>query len=271
MAAYKNPEPKLDKPVLSTIDETIKKIENVENDSYNNRHENIYFAFIDVLGFKKTFLDDEGGISSKVTENKFDIVFKYYFKLMDNANFSKDGNETCYSGQTSDSLYFYTKREDFLLDFIKIFSHFNFYAMSQNVFFRGGIAKGNLRWKCPYQFYGDSVIKAYLLEEDIAKNPAVYIDNETHKSLKCLDGFDINLIKQDANSRYYIDPFSGFELDIRTLFKSDIIFEELNRDNVINNIETNKEKFEYETSNFLKYTYLINKYNETFNKTEGGK
>ena len=110
----------------------------------------VYFAFIDVLGFKKTFED------IKISQNDANInnireVFNYYFALMNSANFMRGGeNSGCYAGQTSDSLYFYTDRRDFLLQFIKIFSHFNMYAMSKNIFFRGGIAKGSLYKKEKY-------------------------------------------------------------------------------------------------------------------------
>lgn len=69
------------------------------------------------------------------------------------------------------TVYIYIDRSDFLLEFMKIFSYFNLYAMSKNVFFRGGIAKGNLYKKEKYQFYGNSMIYAYFMESVISKYP----------------------------------------------------------------------------------------------------
>ncbi|MCD8221065.1 MAG: hypothetical protein LUD07_02525 [Clostridiales bacterium] len=91
-----------------------KEVDGSEESDYEPEEE-VYFAFIDVLGFKKTF--DDIRLSDKNDEvNKFKDIFKYYFDLMGEAKFMEGGGrEWCYAGQTSDSLYFYTRRPDFLL------------------------------------------------------------------------------------------------------------------------------------------------------------
>lgn len=158
--AYVNPEPILEDVIREIKEEAV---------SDYTRMDEVYFAFIDVLGFKKTF-DDIRISKEEDMADKYRDVFNYYFELMGEAKFMERGKSTgCYAGQTSDSLYFYTDRSDFLVEFMKIFSHFNLYAMSRNVFFRGGIAKGNLYKKEKYQFYGNSVIYAYLMESVISK------------------------------------------------------------------------------------------------------
>lgn len=72
------------------------------------------------------------------------------------------------------------------MNFIDIFNHFNLYAMSKNVFFRGGISQGELFKKENYQFFGDSVIGTYLLESNISKFPIITIDKNTYNDLKAI-------------------------------------------------------------------------------------
>ena len=77
--------------------------------------------------------------------------------------------------------------------------------MSEDVFFRGGIAKGNLYQKEKYQFYGNSVIYAYLLENNISHNPIIIIDSKTDKDLQQEKDYN-ELIKHKGN-RVYLNPF----------------------------------------------------------------
>lgn len=98
MTTYTNPIPLVDSL------EDIKKYE-VESEVVDyTAKRSVYFAFIDVLGFKKTF-DDNRLIKDDNCADKFRKVFTYYFDLMNSANFSiKPQNPLCYAGQTSDSL-----------------------------------------------------------------------------------------------------------------------------------------------------------------------
>lgn len=251
MGKYKNPIPDV---------EDEREVEEVKGDEVANDYKeskSVYFAFIDILGFKKAF-DDNRGKEAAEFSAKFRDVFNYFFELMNAANFMK-GNE-CYAGQTSDSLYFYTTRSDLLLEFLKIFSHFNLYAMSQDVFFRGGVAKGNLFIKEKHQFYGESVIYAYLLESVIAKNPVIYIDADTYLELKKYDGYDA--LFTEKSERYYIKPFAGFGIDVRMYIDrySAINIRETPKDLIQKNIMQNKRNFEYDARNFGKYVFLIDEF-----------
>lgn len=226
---------------------------------YNQKNE-MYFAFIDVLGFKKTFQDMKISQKKDVAD-KFKDIFNYYFELMNASSFMSFGNSSsCYAGQTSDSLYFYTDRTDFLFEFIKIFSHFNLYAMSKDVFFRGGIAKGSLYTKAEYQFYGDSVIGAYLIESNISKNPIIVIDENTHNDMiECKDYLQF---VDTVNDRHYIKPFelllNDFEMDLE-----DYELREIDRDLILKNIKDNKHNFEYDDKNYSKYKFLLSEYNKS--------
>lgn len=248
--AYVNPEPELN----DVFEET-----NADSESDYTRMEEVYFAFIDVLGFKKTF-DDIRISEEENMADKYRDVFNYYFELMNAARFMEKGKNTgCYAGQTSDSLYFYTDRVDFLLEFMKIFSHFSLYAMSKDVFFRGGIAKGNLYKKEQYQFYGNSVIYAYLLESVISKYPIVVIDENTNEDMKNIQEY--NSMIDCKNERYYIRPFKYLNEDAN-LDISNFITREIDVEAIIQNVEKNRRLFEYDSKNYDKYVFMQNELNK---------
>lgn len=256
--AYVNPEPILDDDVTEIKEEIV---------SDYTRMDEVYFAFIDVLGFKKTFDDIRISKEDDMAE-KYRAVFNYYFELMGEAKFMERGKSTgCYAGQTSDSLYFYTDRADFLIEFIKIFSHFNLYAMSKDVFFRGGIAKGNLYKKEKYQFYGNSVIYAYLMESVISKYPIIVVDEKTNEDMKKISEYESMIACEKG--RYYIKPFKylyeDVALDIVSPIKREIDVEKIKC-----NIEANRSLFEYDAKNYEKYVFLKKQLDDCDNSNESG-
>ena len=253
--AYSNPIPNLDEGLQSVANE-------FETD-YTPLNE-VYFAFIDVLGFKKTF-DDMKISKEKDIANKYRDVFNYYFALMNSAKLMDPDKKTgCYAGQTSDSLYFYTSRTDYLLQFIKIFSHFSLYAMSRDVFFRGGIAKGSLFKKKDYQFFGDSVIGAYLLESNISKNPIIVIDEKTHEDMCNETGYG-DFVKQKFN-RNYIKPFKLLHENVALDIIDGFVMKDIDKEQIKNNIMMNKAAFEYDANNYGKYVFLMEEFIDS-NKT----
>lgn len=254
--AYKNPIPSLDSSSRNT--------QRTGGLSDYVKCENVFFAFIDVLGFKQTF-DEHKDVKTEFA-NKYSHSFKFFSYLIENTKFiSKGVRETeCSAGQTSDSLYFYTKRIDFLLDFIQLYSYFNLYAMSENVFFRGGIAKGNLFINTPYQFYGDSVIGAYLLESKIAKNPRIVIDESTFNSLQELNAQETEKIINFDGSRHYIMPFSNYNKEkLRSIMSSPLFeFPRIDYNKIRQNLEDNRKRYEFDDSTYAKYGYLLSELNK---------
>ena len=245
MRTYKNSPPTLD-------DETIPSI--ISN-SYTD-FENIYFAFIDVLGFKNNYMNETGNIDT------YKNIFSFYFDLMGSTKFMSSNPKDSYIGQTSDSLYFYTKRQDYLVEFILLFSYFNVYAMTKDVFFRGGISKGNLSYKENHQFFGDSVIHAYLMESNVAQTPRIVIDEATYQDIKSEDNFD-KIINSD-NGRYYLEPFAYFELkdyidSLIMVNNIDLSNWKVDKSIISQNILDQKHDFEWDNKNFGKYTFLENK------------
>lgn len=265
MAGYINPKPMLDDEDKN-INVGVANIEEVESDYRYKK--TVYFAFIDVLGFKKNFDDHKEDLfnvreSNTNTEfaEKYKEVFNYYFELMHAGNLvSSSEKRECYAGQTSDSLYFYTYRTDLLVEYIKLFLHFNLFAMSKNVFFRGGIAKGNLFIKEPYQFYGESVIYSYLLESDISKFPIVMIDDNTYKAIEEYDENKL-LVKDDKNDRHYLNIFAPWQKSfsmnvIGGMFK----IRDVEKEDILENIKKNIKIFEYDEKNYGKYRFLLKEY-----------
>lgn len=224
-------------------------------------HSNMYFAFVDVLGFQQTFDDHRNDKTIEFAE-RYQKVFGYFSRLMNHAKFMQGSgrDESIFAaGQTSDSLYFYTDRIDFLAAFVKIYSHFILYAMSQDVFFRGGISQGVLFINKPHQFYGDSVIKAFLMESKIAKLPRVAVDQKTYEELKAILG---EHCFSDDKGRYYIIPFINIKVkDIREYYDSNFVFEEIEEKQIKEieeNIKKNYTRFEFVEGTYQKYEYLIN-------------
>lgn len=217
--------------------------------------EEVYFAFIDVLGFKQTFDENREDPKKRFAQN-YEAVFKYFGQLLSNAPFILSGLSK--AGQTSDSLYFYTDRIDFLAQFIKVYWHFSLYSMSQNVFFRGGIAKGCLFVNQPHQFYGDCVIKAYLLEEKIAKFPRISIDQDTFNALSGILDVKTTVFEDKKAGRFYLNPFvpvEDGELAVITGLDPSQL-QPISRKKIVKNINDGKSRFEFDERNHPKYHYL---------------
>lgn len=254
MGKYINKIPKVDEDIVDSKEKNIGEQKEKELESIYRDHKEIYFAFIDVLGFKALF-------NNKDFSEKCEEVFGYYFRTIDQL-IKKDLQRTTYAGQTSDSLYFYTDNINILSEYIKYFSHFYLYAMSRNVFFRGGIAKGNLKINREYQFYGKSVINAYLMECSIAKNPIIMIDKSTYDDLKKIDNYKRFKEKYIAGEgRHYINPFSCFEN--KNMLDDDLQeFDGIispSKNDIKDNITKGINEFEFDLKNYEKYRFLKEK------------
>ena len=249
LMTYKNPEVK-----LAGIDE-IKKTPVSKIGKEYRELEPIYFAFIDVLGFKATFDPKDKSIRK---------VFEYFNSLMEQMRCLNEDPENCYAGQTSDSLYFYTTKLNYLACFINVFLHFNIYAMSNNVFFRGGIAKGKLFVNKPYQFYGDCVINSFLLEDEIASMPRITIDSKTMNDLK---EYSKLWVFDDDNRRHFLNPFSKVALDDISQYLDIPVanFQQID-EKIIKKIKSNifsqMKKYEFNNKTYQKYTYLSESYDK---------
>lgn len=260
--AYKNLMPQLEEEIVVKKG---KKAQTQQKVSGYGEKKQVYFAFIDVLGFKQTFDENRENPSSEFAE-KYRDTFLYYGKLTDSALFSESHDQAC-AGQTSDSLFFYTDRLDFLVQFLKIYAHFSIDAMSRNVFFRGGIGKGSLFVNSTTQFYGDSVIKAYLLENSIARNPCIAIDAETYADV-CLDPEGKSLVEALPKGRFCVKPFVYVsEKELLSLVRLDSSelhhIDKKTLKDVKSCIATGKKRFEFDDRNYQKYVYLEEKYEES--------
>ena len=249
--AYTNPIPSLPSDDVGNTSSNRSVL--IENYDF---YKSVYFAYIDVLGFKQAF-DDNRKDPQKQFAEAYKDVFKYYGQLLRNANIVQAGFST--AGQTSDSLYYYTDRIDFIAEFIKIYLHFSLYAMSKDVFFRGGIANGCLFVDSPYQFYGDCVIKAYLLEEKISRFPRIALDYKTYHDLQEIDDVREMLVSEKNTGRFYLNPFFHVNeselISITNLDSSQI--QPIEKAAILHNIESGRTRFEFDDNNYQKYQYLF--------------
>lgn len=253
---YTNPVPSLPSDDVDNI--PLNRSVLIEDYSF---HKSVYFAYIDVLGFKQAF-DDNRKDPQKQFAEAYKDVFKYYGQLLRKANIINAGFST--AGQTSDSLYFYTDRIDFVAEFIKIYLHFSLYAMSKDVFFRGGIANGCLFVDLPHQFYGDCVIKAYLLEEKISRFPRIALDHKTYSDLQKMEDVKGLLISENHTGRFYLNPFFHVKeselVSITNLDSSQI--QPIEKDAILRNIDKGRNRFEFDDNNYQKYQYLFEQFNK---------
>lgn len=168
-------------------------------------------------------------------------------------------NNGCYAGQTSDSLYFYTTDIDQLFNFLKTFSYFNAFSMLKDVYFRGGIAKGSLFYKDPHQFYGKSVVNAYLLESEISKYPIISIDCNTATDMKKQDTELYEYLIESKDYRNYMKPFSYIDCKF-SIPVDDQLIKPIDEKDVLTAIEKNLDKFEFNSRNHQKYAFLVDEY-----------
>ncbi len=138
-------------------------------------------------------------------------------------------------------------------------------------FFRGGIAKGELFKKAMYQFYGDSVIGAYLLESNISKNPIIVIDDQTHIDMCKIAGY--NDIIDQCGERHYIKPFYYLQKEVSQVsldIDSTVELKSINPDEIRKNIISNKKAFEYDDKNYGKYTFLLKQFRKVIINVNNG-
>ena len=140
--------------------------------------------------------------------------------------------------------------------------------MSKNVFFRGGIAKGSLYKKEKYQFYGDSVIGAYLIESNIAKNPIITIDEKTHADM--MDFSEYEDLVDVYQNRNYIKPFEFLNKKLALDIDENFNLYEIDSKQIEANIRNNKSAFEYDASNFSKYVFLLDWFEKSNSSQENG-
>lgn len=218
----------------------------------------VYFAFLDVLGFSELFSNKD---TRKEWADRYQKIFSKYFEIMYASKTIYSAVELAknsYFGQTSDSLYFYTSEAHVMCEFIKLYAYFSLFAMENGVFFRGGISKGTLYVQQSYQYFGDCVINAYCLENGISKNPIVIVDTNAYDDLKVhLDNpkYEKLLLHDKYTARRFIDPFfyMGREVD----FELDgVICEKIGQKNIYDVITDNMVKYEYNEKTYSKYLFL---------------
>lgn len=210
----------------------------------------VYFAFIDVLGFKESFKDG--------SDEKFADVFAYYFDIVNASRILDARRSDWYAGQTSDTLYFYTEDINCLVEYIKIFSFFNLYAMQKDVFFRGGIARDNLRVKAEYQYYGKSVISAFCLEDEISNNPIITIDEATYTQMQqVVERSELDKLIKEKDHRFFLHPFYSKKLrkeDLELVSESSV--RDFDENEIEKVIEGNIKKNEFNNHVYSKYLFL---------------
>ena len=117
-----------------------------------------------------------------------------------------------------------------------------------------------------YQFYGESVIYSYLLESVISRFPIIVIDENTYDAIKCYSETSL-LIKKDKNGRHYLNIFAPLCSEFSMNFNNEMFtIREINKEQVLENIKKNRNKFEYDAKNYEKFVFLLKEYEEYMEK-----
>ncbi len=137
-----------------------------------------YVAFLDILGFKEL-----------LKENSCDSVFSIFSTLRENTHSQMTLNgakieayEYIKHTILSDSIVVYIESDidDAFSTLIDVCKKLQMALASREtpILIRGGIAKGNLFWDEGI-IYGSGLVKAYLMESNLAKYPRIVFSGET--------------------------------------------------------------------------------------------
>jgi hypothetical protein len=240
-----------------------------ESDKYLHS-ENVFFVFIDILGFKDDYLNAKADKIKK----KFSDFFEHYFEMLAHSKIIDDYTPfEGYAGQTSDSLFFYTYRIDYLIEYLKFYTYFSLYAMQNEIFLRGGVAKETLVTSQKYQFFGPSVINAYLLESEISKYPVVTIDKTTFDEIIKVISSDTSalLINSDkAKKRYYLQPFYYLAQQrcLSSTSFEESFAEEINKEKINRVLCKQLTTYEYNDKIYPKYVFLKNEFDKILDESK---
>lgn len=271
---YKNKIPTVDSNEIKTQDIH-------EHEEGYDRHEGVYFAFIDVLGFKNLYTTEQSS-NAKSKKSFSDLCGEVFDDYFDSVKFlcEKRSQSLFCIGQISDTLYCYTDNCNMLIDFLYEFQCFNLRAMSQGIFFRGGVAHDEIFCRDDFQYYGKCVINAYMLEEEISKMPRIVIDYKTYNDIqKCVQEHEPpcgvnNFVIEGKDGRYYLDVFGIINVaKNNTKIEQHIVGEMYSQ---VNDLVTQLEKrigdsiqkFEFDYANHQKYVYLKNDLGEKLQEKE---
>lgn len=233
------------------------------------KYENSYVAYLDILGFKD--------LSNNI--NNASYIYDIYNNLL---NVKKDSKlysfiESINVSILSDNIIVSCIEEiDNFYEFCRYIIFIQEQLIDKNIYFRGGIVKGEL-FHNKHMCFGPALVKAYLFEKELSIFPRVIVDEEIIKNFNkkrnemyshSFDDdqdfdfeIDLNLkylFIKDIDGLYYLNLFNFFynlEFDDSVLNIISYL-----RSNIVKNLICYNDLKHKRI--FQKYSWMRTKYNE---------
>lgn len=175
-----------------------------------------YIAYLDILGFReqiKTRLCEEICVAFDSIKKPFKAAFFYNMPLI-----THDTVEALNLKIMSDSICFYTDASTpgalSTLLMTCIMFQINLYKLSEPIFLRGAIVRGDLYVEKD-RIFGPGLVRAYTMEEKTAKNPRIVFTKEVFNYIEQdnkgpLIDFLNTMIFRDHDALYTLNPIKAF-------------------------------------------------------------
>ncbi len=235
-------------------------------DKKTNTFSEVHCAFIDILGYKdkvQKFFNNEYNLMGRIER-----AIKNTYAMSDITSLFTDISEREITIFSDSIVITYPSNDDNLLILLNDIQNISTHLSMENLFVRGGIAKGKHISKkidsLNFPFLASEALqKAYFLEQDEEKKPRVLVDIQLIESLNEI-GYD-RIIKE--NEKYFVH-FASILIDNNTdkqavKLEMEDIFKNINNKN---NQDVN-EKFHW----ILDYYYWTLLQDGSYNKEEYSK
>lgn len=180
----------------------------------NEKYENCYIAFLDLLGFKEL-------VKNQSCEQILKIFDEVKSQYIINCGYDKDKKPLVDPSEIhfkimSDSICFFisSQLKNSLPVLINLCAYFQLrlWRLEPPILVRGGIVKGDIYANNDIMF-GTGLTNAYLLEENNAKVPRIIITKETADTCTANEPEKLLMQKfllRDFDGFYYVDSFAMF-------------------------------------------------------------
>ncbi|MCF6440453.1 hypothetical protein L1077_13535 [Pseudoalteromonas luteoviolacea] len=182
-------------------------------EEFEIQYKECFVAFLDVLGFqemlnehKKEKLEKYFKIVEKEIHNlkSADTIIKRYIKSI----VISDSIILCVEPNNDQN------KIQYLRELCIAIAKIQYELMSENIFLRGAITFGNVHFDVErHQIVGPAYVKAYKMEEDLAKFPRVILDTEL-----------VVLLEEDKRSFQELISRVNTSLSTEKLYRADVLY-----------------------------------------------
>lgn len=193
-------------------------------DEVMDKMEYSYVAFLDILGFKNMIFDDMNKVYLALNKVKeFSSSYCNVTNSMTDISIDVLPKATMFSDSVVISI---PESDCYLEQFVKIVSKLQYELLKDGILLRGGIELGYI-FHDNYFVFGESLVKAYLLECETAKYPRIMISEEAvrasqdFKNDEFSNSLDFCMEYDDDCDEAYPDAMYDFAIRIEDVAQKD--------------------------------------------------